>query len=51
MRILYNKYESPKRIARRKIINEKLSRNHKDGKAGKTPILSGTIEVESPTTT
>ena len=51
MRILYNKYESPKRIARRKIINEKLSRNHKDGSVGKTRNFSGTIGVETPTTT
>ncbi len=49
MRILYNKYESPKRIARRKEINEKLSRNHKDGSVGKTPNFSGTIGVEPPT--
>ena len=29
MRMLYNKYESPKRIARRKMINENLSKNYK----------------------
>jgi hypothetical protein len=41
MRILYNKYESPKRIARRKMINQKLSDNYKDGKVGKTNFYTG----------
>lgn len=44
---LYNKYESPKRIARRKIINEKLSRNYKDGSVGNTLFYTG---IETPTT-
>jgi hypothetical protein len=45
MRLLYNKYESPKRIARRKMINQKLSDNYKDGKVGKTVFYTG---IEEP---
>jgi hypothetical protein len=44
---LYRKYETPKRIAKRKIINEKLSQNYKDGKVGKTDDYTG-IEMLNP---
>lgn len=44
MRILYNKYESPKRIARRKVLNQKLSQNYRDGKVGKTNDYTGIVD-------
>ena len=47
IRLLYSKYESPKRIAKRKEINKKLSRNYKDGNVGKTSYYMG-LEEPNP---
>lgn len=49
MRYLFNKYESPKRRAKRKIINEKLSKNYTwEGK--KTDDYTG-VEAHTPVVT
>jgi hypothetical protein len=45
IRLLFNKYESPKRIAKRKEINKKLSSNYRNEKVEKTDDYTG-VELD-----